>query len=98
MRLLTALALALLLVPGARAQAHLGDWAGALEVGAPEPLRFVLHVVMTGDSLGSTLDIPQQGAFGLAATTTTFRNDSLLVTYAEVGARIDMAVEADSLR
>lgn len=100
MRFLTALALALLVVvPTTRAQAPVGDWGGALEIpGAPEPLRFVLHVTMTGDSLGSTLDLAQQGAFGYPATTTTYRNDSLIVTFAEVSARLSVAVAPDSLR
>jgi dienelactone hydrolase len=98
MRLLTALAFALLLVPAARAQSPVGDWSGALEIGGPEPLRFVLHVAASGDTLATTLDIPQQGAFGLPATRTTLEGDSLHVVYADVGARIDMAVGADSLR
>jgi hypothetical protein len=76
-----------------------GDWNGALAIpGAPAPLAFSIRITATGDSLASTIDIPQQGALGLPATTTTFRNDSLVVTYAVFGGRLDLAVAPDSLR
>ena len=99
MRLLTALTLALLVLPAARAQAPVGDWSGALAIpGAPAPLAFTIRVAASGDSLTSTIDVPQQGAVGLPATTTTLRGDSLVITYAMFGGRLDLAVAADSLR
>ena len=55
-------------------------------------------MTQAGDALASTIDIPQQGAVGLPATTTTFRNDSLVVVYDLFGGRLDLAVAADSLR
>ncbi|HEX8299509.1 MAG TPA: CocE/NonD family hydrolase [Rubricoccaceae bacterium] len=103
MRLLTAVALILTALP-AHAQTSaagppVGDWNGALHIpGAPAPLAFSIRVAAAGDTLSSTIDIPQQGALGLPATTTTFRNDSLVVTYALFGGRLDLAVAADSLR
>ena len=98
-RLLVALVLALAALPAARAQAPLGDWNGALVIpGAPAPLAFSIRITAAGDSLASTIDIPQQGAIGLPATTTTFRNDSLIVTYAVFGGRLDLAAAPDSLR
>ncbi len=91
--------LALLAAPGASAQAPTGSWLGALNVpGLPEPLRMTIRVVQAGDSLTSTIDIPQQGAVGIPATTTDFRADSLVVTYALFGGRLDLGVAADSLR
>lgn len=98
-RLLVALVLALAALPAARAQAPVGDWNGALVIpGAPAPLAFSIRITAAGDSLSSTIDIPQQGAIGLPATTTTFRNDSLIVTYAVFGGRLDLAAAPDSLR
>ncbi len=91
--------LALLAAPAAFAQAPTGSWLGALDVpGLPEPLRLTIRVVQAGDSLTSTIDIPQQGAVGIPATTTDFRTDSLVVTYALFGGRLDLGVAADSLR
>ena len=57
-----------------------------------------IRVMQAGDSLTSTIDIPQQGAIGIPATTTVFRNDSLVVTYALFAGRLDLGVAADSLR
>ena len=77
----------------------MGSWLGALEIpGAPEPLRLTIRVAQAGDSLTSTIDIPQQGAVGIPATTTEVRNDSLVVTYAMFGGRLDLGIAADSLR
>ncbi len=85
--------------PAAIAQAPTGSWLGNLDIpGAPEPLRMTIRVVQAGDSLASTIDIPQQGAVGIPATTTDFRSDSLVVTYALFGGRLDLGVAADSLR
>ena len=43
-----------------------GAWAGVLDVG--QKLRIVLHLTTTADGLEGTLESPDQGASGLAAT------------------------------
>lgn len=94
---LALLVLAVLAAPFALAQSPVGDWAGGIEIGQPEPLRMVLHVGEAGDSLAVTLDVPQQGGVGIPATGVRATADSLVVDFAMFGGRFDLAVAADSL-
>jgi fermentation-respiration switch protein FrsA (DUF1100 family) len=82
--------------------ALVGTWAGALEVpGGAGTLRIVFHLA-EGDagSLDATMDSPDQGAFGIAASPVTVADGSIRIevsmvkghyegTIAEGGQRID---------
>lgn len=54
-----------------------GDWKGTLAFGG-QSLEIVLHVTsQKGERVEGNLDIPQQGALGLAFSEMSFRNDTL---------------------
>ena len=62
-----------------------GIWQGALDVGGSK-LRIVFHVVNAGgESLGGTLDSPDQGALGIRLSKVTVRDDSVLFEVAAIG-------------
>ncbi|MBK9457324.1 MAG: hypothetical protein IPO24_17940 [Bacteroidetes bacterium] len=52
------------------AQEITGAWLGKLNVGVE--LRVVFNISGSNDSLVSTLDSPDQGAFGIPSSSTTF--------------------------
>ena len=60
-------------------QEIIGDWNALLEVGGQE-LPLVFHISKTDSGYDTMLDSPKQGAFGLKANTTTFKNDTLTIT------------------
>ena len=56
-----------------------GSWEGVLEVG-PQKLKIVFHVAAADDgTLTSTMDSPDQGAFGLPTGSTTFEDGVLSI-------------------
>ena len=57
------------------AQEITGAWLGKLNVGVE--LRVVFNISGSNDSLVSTLDSPDQGAFGIPSSSTTFINGEL---------------------
>ncbi|AXB56796.1 hypothetical protein [Flavobacterium fluviale] len=61
------------------AQDITGDWKGLLKVPGAE-LNIVLHITKTDNGFSATLDSPDQKAFGLPVTTTTFENSTLKFT------------------
>lgn len=61
------------------AQDVTGDWKGTLTVPGME-LHLVLHITKTEKGLTSTLDSPDQQAFGIPVTITTFENGTLKFT------------------
>ncbi|MCO4747009.1 MAG: alpha/beta fold hydrolase [Proteobacteria bacterium] len=64
--------------------AVVGDWIGDLVIPGAS-LRLALHI--TGDDdLAATLDSPDQGGFGIPASSVTFSGDQLRVEVAALGA------------
>lgn len=61
-----------------------GIWEGKLYIGK-NTLRLVFNVVSKNDSLSITLDSPDQGAKGFAASGIMTRNDSLLFAVPSIG-------------
>ncbi|MCC1484376.1 alpha/beta hydrolase family protein [Winogradskyella immobilis] len=56
-----------------------GDWTGTLNVqGTKLPVNF--HIVTSGDTYKTTMDVPSQGAKDIQATNTTFQNNELTIT------------------
>lgn len=53
-----------------------GTWKGTL-VAPGGQLRINFHITQTDDGYSSTLDSPDQGAFGLPTTSTTVENDEI---------------------
>jgi hypothetical protein len=62
-----------------------GTWEGTLDVG--QKLRLVLHLTTTKDGLAATLDSPDQGAAGIAATGVKREGATLTVEIATIGAK-----------
>jgi len=64
-------------------QAIVGTWEGSFTAPTPDggeaTLKVVFHIESTDDGFSSTLDSPDQGAFGLETTGTTFENKELVV-------------------
>ena len=61
-----------------------GDWNGILKVQGIQ-LRLVFHITQTDDGYSSTMDSPDQGAFGIPVTSTTFESPSLVIQVANLG-------------
>lgn len=63
-----------------------GDWEGTLDVGAAK-LRLVLHVTAAADgALTAKADSPDQGAYGLAVDTISFKEGALQFEMKRLGA------------
>jgi uncharacterized protein len=69
-----------------------GAWEGVLDVG--QKLRLVLHVTTTKEGLEGTLESPDQGASGLAATVKR-DGGSLSFEVAMIGAKYQGTIEKD---
>ncbi|TFG66393.1 MAG: alpha/beta hydrolase [Gemmatimonadales bacterium] len=74
-----------------------GDWAGTLTAGAVE-LALVLHVTETDSGLAATMDSPDQGAYGIPASSVTVTGDSATIQFAGVGGAFQgQMLDEDSL-
>lgn len=63
-----------------------GDWYGSADLGGVV-LRLTVHVKADGKGYTSTWDSPDQNAFGIASTTTTFSYPDFMFSHAEAGFR-----------
>ena len=70
-----------------------GAWEGTLDVG--QKLRLVLHLTTTKDGLGATLDSPDQGAAGIAASAARREGATLTVEISSIGAKYQATVAKD---
>ena len=61
------------------AQDVIGDWFGTLSTPGAD-LRVVFHITAQNGKYQSTLDSPDQGAYGIQMDSTTFVNGELLIT------------------
>lgn len=68
----------------AQAQSIEGDWFGKASIQGVE-LRLSLHVTKAGGEFTSTWDSPDQGAYGVPSTTTTFRYPDFSFSHAGAG-------------
>jgi len=66
------------------AQSIEGDWYGKAKVQGIE-LRINIHVVSSGEGYTSTWDSPDQGAMGIASSTTTFKYPDFIFTHDGAG-------------
>lgn len=63
-----------------------GDWTGSLNAGGTE-LFLVFHITEADSTLAATMDSPDQGAYGIAASSAVFATDTLTVKFAAIGGR-----------
>ncbi len=53
-----------------------GDWYGILDVQSMQ-LRIVFHITETGNQFSATMDSPDQNAFGIQVSSTTYKGSTL---------------------
>ena len=70
-----------LLATPALAQGLAGDWEGVLIVGGPR-LRIRLHLTQALGGIAATMDSPDQGAWGLAASAVEVDGSKIKITWA----------------
>jgi pimeloyl-ACP methyl ester carboxylesterase len=73
-----------------------GSWQGALKIQAMQ-LRLVVNITKADDGYTSTLDSPDQGAKGIPVTTTSFKNDTLKFSVANLGADYVGVLKQDTI-
>ncbi|MBX2870470.1 MAG: alpha/beta hydrolase [Saprospiraceae bacterium] len=73
-----------------------GDWFGTLQVQGVQ-LRLVLHISDSDEGLVTTLDSPDQAAFGIAVAKTTFSDSKLSLDLVNLGAQFEGELKQDSL-
>ena len=74
----------------------MGDWNGTLDIQG-QKLRLVFHVNETEAGLTSTLDSPDQGAFGIPADETSYEDNILTIKVKQIGMTFSGQVEAGML-
>jgi uncharacterized protein len=61
-----------------------GDWTGSLQAGGVE-LSLVFHITEQDGTLAATMDSPDQGGYGIPASSAVFANDTLTVEFVAIG-------------
>ncbi|MEE8487838.1 MAG: hypothetical protein V3S56_06690, partial [Gemmatimonadota bacterium] len=74
------------LMAGSLSAQVVGDWTGSLNAGGTE-LFLVLHITEQDSTLAATMDSPDQGAYGIAASSAVIDNDTLTVEFAAIGGK-----------
>ena len=75
-----------------------GDWLGTLKLGESS-MRIVFHISMDEEGqLTSTLDSPDQGANGIAASKTSFEDGTLNIEVALIGGKYSGELAEDKLK
>lgn len=78
------------------AQEITGDWKGILKVPGVE-LNVVLHVIKAENGLTATFDSPDQQAFGIPVTTTTFENSTLKIVVQDLTIEYEGVLDKDQV-
>jgi len=81
---------------GAYPKEIIGDWNGTLEIQG-QKLRLVFHVSETESGLVSTMDSPDQGAFGMPADETKYEDNTLIIKANQIGMTFSGQVEDGKL-
>ena len=71
-----------------------GDWAGTLNAGGAE-YALVLHITEADSGLAATMDSPDQGAFGIPASSVTVTEVSVTVQFASIGGAFNGVLSAE---
>ena len=78
------------------AQDITGSWEGKLQIQNTK-LRIVFHIERTDGGYESKMDSPDQGAFGLATSKTTFSDNQLEILASGMGISYTGTVQGDSI-
>ena len=73
-----------------------GNWLGTLDI-MGNKLRIGFHIEKTDTEYKTKIDSPDQGAFGLPTTQTTFANDTLKIDASGLGISYTGALQGDSI-
>ncbi len=73
-----------------------GDWSGSLSTPGGD-MFLVLHVVEGDEALSATMDSPDQGAYGFAASSAEFASDTLTIEFADIGGKYVAMVSDEGL-
>lgn len=84
----------LLVSPFAVAQDFAGDWSGVLATDGGD-LEVILHISEGADGLEATLDVPQQGASGIAASSASAEGERLSLEFSEIQTTVAGTKTAD---
>jgi len=79
------------------AQDITGSWEGSLEV-QNRALRLVFHIERNDTILTTKMDSPDQGAFGLPTTRTTFKENRVEIVATGLGLYYNGTLENDTLK
>ncbi|MBK5196408.1 MAG: alpha/beta fold hydrolase, partial [Proteiniphilum sp.] len=79
------------------AQDITGSWGGSLEV-QNRALRLVFHIERNDTILTTKMDSPDQGAFGLPTTRTTFKENRVEIVATGLGLYYNGTLENDTLK
>jgi len=71
-----------------------GAWSGSLDAGGTK-LRIVFHIKNTGEGLTATMDSPDQGGYGIAASKVTRDGASLRIEWKNIGGAFDGKLDKD---
>ena len=80
----------------ASAQDITGTWNGILKVQGMQ-LSLVFHINKTQNGFSSTMDSPDQKAFGIPVTSTNFENSKLTIAIANAGIAFEGVLGADGI-
>jgi pimeloyl-ACP methyl ester carboxylesterase len=73
-----------------------GQWNGILKVQGTQ-LRLVFNISKTETGFSSTMDSPDQGAKGIPVTSTSFENQTLKLTVANLGVEYQGTLDKDNV-
>jgi len=65
-------------------QEALGDWKGSLELGGGMSLSLIFHITEDDGVLSSTMDSPDQQAYGLPMDITTYKEGVITLTMNQI--------------
>lgn len=71
-----------------------GAWSGILDAGATK-LHIVFHIKNTDEGLTATMDSPDQGGYGIAASKVTRDGASLKIEWKNIGGAFDGKLDKD---
>ncbi|KPK82153.1 MAG: hypothetical protein AMS27_14830 [Bacteroides sp. SM23_62_1] len=84
MKKITLFILTILIIFSTYGQDITGDWNGILKVQGMQ-LRVVFHITQTAEGYGATMDSPDQGAYGIPVTSTSYEESELLIKISNLG-------------
>ncbi|RAI89887.1 alpha/beta hydrolase family protein [Algoriphagus yeomjeoni] len=96
MKRFTLLALSLLITMTGFAQEITGQWNGALKVQGIQ-LRLVFNVKKTDTGYSATMDSPDQGAFGIPVSSTSFENNTLKIAITNANIKYEGTLGDDNI-